>query len=182
MEAEELPPQRSDVVPPPAGTVYFVTLATAERQPWLAVPRTRDVFMSVLRAWQAERNGRILAVTVMPDHAHVLVELGRLLTIGQVVSGWKAAVRRGAGYAQTFQDNAREYRLEASEAVEDYGLYMFLAPYRAHLLTIVQGWDGWWAPEPGLFQFTASLNTFGGPPEEWVNWPAARFAGLAGGK
>jgi len=65
--------------------------------------------------------------------------------------------------------------------VEDYGLYMFLTPYRARLLLSVQVWDGWWAPEPGLFQFPAGLNATGGPPEEWVNWPAARFAKLAGG-
>ena len=181
MEAEELPPQRPDAVPPPTGAVYFVTLTTADRQPWLAVPRTRDVFLTVLRAWHAARNGRILAVTVLPDHAHVLVELGSLLTISQVVSGWKAAVRRGAGYAQTFQEDYREYRLKESEAVEDYGLYMFLTPYRARLLLTVQTWDGWWAPEPGLFQFPAGLNATGGPPEEWINWPAARFAGLAGG-
>jgi len=180
-EAEEVSPQRPKVVPPPAGEVYFVTLTTADG-PWLAVPRTRDVFLTVLRAWHAERNGRVLAAVALPDHAHVLVELGSLLTIGQVVAGWKAAVRRGAGYAETFDKNVREYRLEASESVEDYGLYMFLSPYRARLLLTVQVWDGWWAPEPTVFQFPAALNAMGGPPEEWVNWPASRFRGLAGGK
>lgn len=181
MEAEEVSPQRPKAAPPPAGEVYFVTLTTADG-PWLAVPRTRDVFLTVLRAWHAERNGRILAAVALPDHAHVLVELGSLLTISQVVASWKAAVRRGAGYAQTFDNNVREYRLEASESVEDYGLYMFLSPYRARLLLTVQAWDGWWTPEPGLFQFPAALNAMGGPPEEWVNWPASRFRGLAGGK
>jgi hypothetical protein len=185
MEAKELP------YPSPhaggrakessAGAVYYVSLATAGNQPWLAVPRTRDVFLSAMRAWHAQRNGRILAVSAMPDVAYVLLELGSLLTVGQVVAGWKAALRHGAGYPQTFRDEFHEYRLGSAEGVEDYGLYMFLTPYRAKLLTVKQRWDGWWVPDPGVFQFPATLNATGGPPEEWVNWPAARFAGLARG-
>ncbi|MEJ1973209.1 MAG: hypothetical protein WDM96_12335 [Lacunisphaera sp.] len=166
---------------PPAAARYFITLVTKDHGPWLAVPRTRDAFLAVLRAWHEGRNGRILAVSALPDHVHILMELGSLLTAGQVVSGWKAAVRRATGYAETFHENFREHRLAEAEAVEDYGLYMFLAPYRARLLLAIQTWDGWWAPVADVFQFPASLNAMGGPPEEWVNWPAARFAGLAGG-
>ncbi len=167
---------------PPARARYFVTLTTKDHGPWLAVPRTRDAFLAVLRSWHEGRNGRILAVSALPDHVHILMELGSLLTAAQVISGWKSALRRGAGYAETFQETFREYRLDAAEAAEDYGLYMFLAPYRAHLLMTVQMWGGWWAPDLGLFKFPASLNATGGPPEEWVNWPASRFAALAGGK
>jgi len=185
MEAGDHPSQqpflRNPVTESNAGAVYFVSLMTSEHQPWLAIPRTRDAFLTALRAWHAQRNGRILAVNALPDVAHVLMELGSLLTVSQVVSGWKAALRHGAGYSQTFRDDFQEYRLEAGEGVEDYGLYMFLAPYRSRLIPAEQIWDGWWTPEPGLFQFTASLNATGGPPEEWVKWPAARFAKLAGG-
>ena len=185
MEPKELPRpsphERDRSKESSAGAVYYITLTTPGNQPWLAIPRTRDVFLSALRAWHAQRNGRILATMTMPDVAHVLLELGSLLTAKQVVAGWKAAQRHGAGYPQTFRDDFQEYRLGPSETVEDYGLYMFLAPYRAKLLTVAQRWDGWWAPEPGVFQFPAALNATGGPPEEWVNWPASRFAGLARG-
>ena len=175
MELPESPTQ-------PARARYFVTLVTKDHGPWLAVPRTRDAFLAVLRAWHEGRNGRILAVSTLPDHVHILMELGSLLTAGQVVSGWKAALRHGAGYAETFQEDFREYRLGEADEVEDYAQYIFLVPYRAKLLLPVQLWGGWWAPEPGLFKFPAALNEAGGPPEEWVNWPASRFAGLAGGK
>ena len=185
MEADDRPSQRPDLPPPgnnsAARAVYFVSLATPEHQPWLAVPRTRDVFLSSLRAWHAQRNGRILAVCALPDVAHVLMEVGSLLTVGQVVSGWKAALRHGAGYAQTFRDDFSEYRVQEGEALEDYGLYLFLAPYRGRLIPATHAWDGWWLPDPSVFKFPASLNEAGGPPEEWVNWPASRFAKLAGG-
>jgi hypothetical protein len=185
MEPKELPrprPRKRDGSnESSAGAVYYVSLTTAENQPWLGMPRTRDVFLSALRSWHAQRNGRVLAATALPDVAFVLLELGSLLTAKQVVAGWKAALRHGAGYPQTFREDFHEYRLGAAEGVEDYGLYMFLAPYRAKLLSVSQGWDGWWAPDPALFQFSAALSAAGGPPEEWVNWPASRFASLARG-
>ena len=145
------------------------------------MPRSRVVFLSALRAWHAQRNGRILAATAMPAVAYVLLELGSFLSAKQVVAGWKAALRHGAGYPQTFREEFHEYRLGRSEGIEDYGLYMFLAPYRAKLLQVSQGWDGWWVPDAGVFQFPAALNATGGPPEEWVKWPASRYPGLARG-
>jgi hypothetical protein len=185
MEADERPSQPPEARPAASnsspGAVYFVSLSTPEHQPWLAVPRTRDVFLSTLRAWHAQRNGRVLAVCALPDVAHVLVELGSLLSVGQVVSGWKAALRHGAGYAQTFRDDSREYRLQEGESLEDYGLYLFLAPYRTRMIPPTHVWDGWWLPDPSVFQFPAALNAAGGPPDEWVAWPSSRFAKLAGG-
>jgi hypothetical protein len=185
MEADERSRQPQEIRPnanrPSPGAVHFISLSTPEHQPWLARPRTRDVFLSTLRAWHAQRNGRILAACALPDVAHVLLETGSLLSADQVVSGWKAAMRHGAGYAQTFRDDFREYRLQEGESLEDYGLYLFLAPYRTRLIPPTHVWDGWWLPDPAVFQFPASLNPSGGPPVEWVSWPASRFAGLAGG-
>ena len=163
---------------PAAGTICYLSIMT-DGGPWMSIPRTRDIFLTVLRSWHAQRNGRLLAVMAMPDVAHVLLELGSLLTASQIVAGWKVAVRHGAGYPRTFRDDFHAYELRADEAIEDYGLYMFLAPYRAKLLPLDKKWEGWWLPDPSVFQFPASLNAAGGPPQEWVNWPASRFAGLA---
>jgi len=147
----------------------------------MSIPRTRDIFLGVLRSWHAQRNGRLLAVMALPDVVHVLLELGNLLTASQVVTGWKVATRHAAGYPRTFRDDFNAYDLRPSEGVEDYGLYMFLAPYRAKLLPLDKKWEGWWLPDASVFKFPAELNAAGGPPEEWVTWPASRFAGLARG-
>src|SRR6186713_1907982 len=116
------------------GARYFLTQVTPDRQPWLAAPRTRDVFLAVLRAWHSERHGRILAAMLMPDHVHVLIELGEGLPVDQIITSWKSTARRGAGYAETFQRDFQGHKLRESEQAEDYGLYMFLHPYRARLL------------------------------------------------
>jgi REP element-mobilizing transposase RayT len=162
--------------------VRFVTLFTTGRQPWLGVPRTRDVFLAVLRAWHMERSGRVLAVQAMPDHVHVLCESGRAADMVQVVSRWRAALRRGAGYAQTFDDTFREHLLAPTENPEDYAQYMILEPYRKGLLKDEEAWAGWWLPEGTSLIFTAALVARGTPPREWLAWPADKFAQLGHGE
>ena len=186
MDSQEFPSPRTEALQrgrmPHSGALYFITLVTKDRAPWLATARTRDVFLAVLRAWHGERNGRVLAATVLPDHAHVLIELGARLSVGQVVAGWKSATRRGAGYAETFQPDFREHRLRDAEDPEDYGVYIFLNPYRSRLVKPNERWAGWWMPDSTSFQFTSALDANGCPPPAWVEWPDEKFAGLALGK
>lgn len=162
--------------------VRFLTLFTSGRQPWLGVPRTRDVFLAVLRAWHMERNGRALAVQAMPDHVHVLFESGRSVETRQVVARWRAAHRRGAGYAETFEESYRDHCLATGESVEEYAQYMFMEPYRKGLVNPAERWAGWWLPEDTPLIFTAALVREGLPPREWLAWPPDKFAGLAHGE
>ncbi|HWA27015.1 MAG TPA: transposase [Lacunisphaera sp.] len=157
---------------------YFITLTTKDRKPWLGTARTRDVFLAVLRAWHGERKGRVLAASVMPDHAHVLIELTNRQTITQAINAWKSATLRGAGYLETFQREYQSHRLRETEDSEDYGVYMLLHPYRGRACLVGESWPGWWAPEPAAFRFSASLDKRGSPPQEWVDWPSAKFAAL----
>jgi REP element-mobilizing transposase RayT len=185
MEPQQLPVRRTDVLHrgriSGAGELYFITLVTKDREPWLALVRGRDVFLAVLRGWHGGRNGRVLAATVMPDHAHILIELGDRLTVGQVVAGWKSTTRKGAGYAETFQRDFWEHRLRSTEDLEDYGLYIFLNHFRARLLHSDEQWEGWWLPDPSLFRFPVALDPRGCPPKEWIDWPDTKFAGVAHG-
>ena len=138
--------------------------------------------LTVLRDWHAEKQGGVLAATVMPDHLHVLFTLGATLTIGQTIARWKSSLRRSIEFAEDFQRDFWDHRLRETEQIEDYALYIFLNPYRARLLLHDRIWPGWWAPEPSLFRFTALLAAGGTPPREWLEWPDERFEGLAHGE
>lgn len=156
----------------------LLTLKIKDGQPWLAVPRTRDVFLAVLRTWHMQRQGRILAALAMPDHAHVLLELGDTTTAQQLVANWKAAMRRGAGYPETFERDFTGHRLRETENTEDYALYLYLQPYRTGLLKPDELWAGWWLPEAGAFRFSTELIGEGCPPAEWLAWPEEKFSGV----
>jgi putative transposase len=163
------------------GARYFVTLVTAQRKRWLASQERHSMMLDTLALWHSRKKGRVLAATVMPDHVHVLFELGDALTLGQSVALWKADVRRKIAYEEVFQRDFWEHRLRADEEAETYALYVFLNPFRDGLIRRDETWTGWWAPEPDLFRFSGLLEN-GMPPREWINWPKERFGALKVGE
>lgn len=164
------------------GAIYFVTFVTADRVPWLTERRATAALLGALGGWHVEGDGRVLAATVMPDHVHVLFELGTRLDVGRCVSRWKTVGRQTAGYAGVWQRDFWEHRLRNDESWEDYGLYLFLNPYRAGLLARNAAWPGWWVPDPKRFKFMEMLGPQGEPPQEWIEWPEEKFAGLVTGE
>lgn len=164
------------------GARYFVTIVAESRKPWLGIPTRRQAALDVLKQWHSEGDGQILAATVMPDHVHVLFQLGDCLTVGQTIARWKTEIRRTICYAEDFQRDFWEHQLRANEEVEDYALYVFLNPYRAKLVQAGKIRPSWWAPEPEPFRFSALLDCHGSPPKEWIDWPDDRFSGLAHGE
>jgi REP element-mobilizing transposase RayT len=186
MEPQRLPVRQTDNLHKGrlsiAGAQYFITLVARDRKPWLTGPTACGTTLKVLQGWHAENQGRILAATIMPDHVHVLFELGGRLTVGQTIARWKTETRKGIEYAEDFQRDFWEHMLLKVEDIEDYALYIFLNPYRAALLPPGRSWPGWWTPDARQFRFTSALDEHGAPPQEWIEWPDDRFAGLAHGE
>jgi hypothetical protein len=118
----------------------------------------------------------------MPDHFHILFELGTRLTVGQTISMWKGKARREFGYRTSFQRDFWEHRLRPDEDAEGYAFYMFLNPYCARLVDATEPWRGWWSPVPESFQFTQLLHVHGAPPREWIDIPDEKFARLSVGE
>lgn len=164
------------------GARYFVTFITQYREPWLRAIQSAGAVLSVLRAWHEEQDGAIHAVTVMPDHVHVVFTLGARLSAGQCVGRWKSGVRRAGAFQHEWLRDFFEHRLRTEEALEDYALYIFLNPYRAGLVGANKTWPWWWAPEPQLFRFSENLNPDGTPPQEWLGWPDERFKHISVGE
>lgn len=164
------------------GAIYFVTFVTEERRPWLGSERALEFALAVLRDWHEEGGGALLAAVVMPDHVHVLLELGDKLSVGRCVSRWKHLMRRRCDYAGTWQRDFWEHRIRTDEKVEDYAFYMFLNPYRAGVLSSGSTWPGWWMPKPRSFQFASALNAEGCPPKAWLGYSSTYFEGLAVGQ
>lgn len=167
---------------PVSGAVYFLTLVTRNRQPWLGVSSGRAAMLSVIQAWHGEGDGAVLAAIVMPDHVHVLIRQGASLPIGRVVARWKSQAMKACNYIGSWQRDFWEHRLRTEESWEDYGLYMLLNPYRAGLAKPEVVWPGWYCPEPRGFAFISHLERSGVPPREWVGWPDDRFEKLSTGE
>ena len=123
-----------------------------------------------------EEAASIMAATVMPDHMHVLLQLGERLTIGQLVGKLKAKTKTAlAQHGLRWQENFYEHRLRPDELANGYAFYIFMNPYRAGLIKRHTLWPYWQCPASARFDFQSLLEDGLYPPREWVECDFSRF-------
>jgi putative transposase len=151
------------------GASYFITCCTERRNPKLAHPEISRRLLFVVKDSDFTGDTQTFAFTVMPDHCHWLFRLHARLSLGQVVAKFKSLTRAAlSSHHLEWQRNYYEHQLRPEEAPEAYGLYVFLNPYRAMLLSGEQTWPAWWTGSPDALSFMRLLNPNGSPPAEWI--------------
>ena len=152
------------------GARYFVTLCTRQRANSLAQQNAAARMENACRRLDEDQDIALIAMTIMPDHVHVLFELRERLSLAKVLSKMKGLGRDPRASWQ-WQENVFEHRLRAEECVDTYCLYLFLNPYRAGLIPIDASWP-WWRYNPiRAPAFIEQLTSNGGPPPEWLAQP-----------
>ena len=105
----------------------------------------------------------------MPDHVHILMELGRRLTIGQVVGKWKTLTgKKLIGHGLSWQRDFFEHTLRPDDDQESCGFYIFMNPYKARLVGLNETWPWWKLDRPREFAFSAMMKEGGIPQSEWL--------------
>jgi hypothetical protein len=112
-------------------------------------------------------NDQLLAAIVMPDHLHVLVELGTRLSLSQLVAKTKAAITRRCSDV-SWQLNFFDYQLRSRAQAEDFALYIFMNPYSATLCALDETWPGWIPSRHIRWSFEGKLRTGGLPQPQWL--------------
>ncbi|GAB5561413.1 MAG: hypothetical protein SynsKO_30600 [Synoicihabitans sp.] len=163
------------------GAIYFLTCVTAQRVPWLKPQKIREQIRASFVKFHRQNGGELLTGVVMPDHVHLIVSLDGALTIGQWVARFKSQSMRATGFSGKWQRDFWEHRIRPRESIEDYGLYVFLNPYRAELIGSEKAWPGWWSAESDCFRFQQHLHN-GVPPKEWVRDWDEKFSELQVGE
>ena len=103
----------------------------------------------------------------MPDHIHLLIELGSPLTVSQVVGKLKSAIVR-AHSEVTWQENFFEHQLRPDDLIENYAVYIFMNPYGAGICDLEKTWPGWIGPRKMHWGFEDNLRAGGLPQPEWL--------------
>jgi putative transposase len=90
----------------------------------------------------------------MPDHAHVLIELGGeeslSLAVGRAKAMASAELRRSAGLVGIWQPGFHDHALRTEESVHEAARYLVANPLRAGLVTQIGNypfWDSVWLGE-----------------------------------
>ena len=135
------------------GACYFVTIVTKGRLRSLDCDTVIEAVFREIEGLETDGDVLNICAVVMPDHLHWLLKLGRRLSLGQVISKLKGKLRHGCPGSGNFQRDFFDHRLRPDDDPDAYGLYMFLNPYRARLVTPNDCWAGWraWRAEQLLF-------------------------------
>ena len=77
----------------------------------------------------------------MPDHLHLLVELASRLSLSQAVARLKAKTRAALESCHArWQPSFFDHRLRPGDSLLGVMLYIYLNPYRKHLLPVSATW------------------------------------------
>jgi REP element-mobilizing transposase RayT len=150
------------------GARYFVTCCTQNRVPILISSDDGSRLLDVFRDLHEVGDALFCAATVMPDHLHLLFTLGKRLRFAQVLGKLKSLARAHGHVSWRWQENAFERQLRADELFEDFGLYIYMNPYRAGLCSMCERWPLWFCPDPHQLRFMSMLKPDGTPPMEWL--------------
>ncbi len=131
-----------------AGGFYFLTFCSLDRLKGLSNAAIASAIIAEIDAMQADEAWTLHCGTIMPDHVHLLIELGQPLSLGKTIARLKAktaANLRDRGL--NWQPGYFDHRLRPREERLPYCHYTHLNPYRADLLRIEEKWP-WFICSP----------------------------------
>ncbi len=119
------------------GSNYFVTCCTQDRRKGLNAPAIAQSVVAEITACETASHSRLRGLVIMPDHMHLLLQLGTTLTLGQLIGRLKAKTCRILATASLrWQGNYYEHHLRPDDSLEQILHYLYLNPYRAGLLAV----------------------------------------------
>ncbi len=152
------------------GCFYFLTLCTTNREKTLCVPETVTVMNEQLRSQSEDGDFSLLMGVFMPDHIHLLVELGNRLPLSSVVGKFKTKTKQMLPNKLRWQRNYFEHRLKEKDRLEAFGFYVFMNPYRAELVKCSEVWKHFICNRPEYFSFMEKRMGNGCPQDAWLSF------------
>jgi putative transposase len=130
------------------GFTYFLTICAACRVKALTNQEVGTAIQDEISRMSLEGVWIARAFTVMPDHIHILADLGNPLSLSQAVARLKAKTKTAliARSAQ-WQVNYFDHRLIADESILPVLLYVYLNPYRKQLIQTSEQWPWFYCHE-----------------------------------
>jgi REP element-mobilizing transposase RayT len=147
---------------------YFVTLCAKRVTTEWTHPALGPRLVQTIAAVYNPPDATLLCATIMPDHLHLLFELGSRLPLDRLLAKFKTVARRQCANDVSWQRNFYEHRLRPDESAEDVARYVFLNPYRKQLVRRTQAWPYWQLGSNADFDFLHLLEAGQYPPEAWL--------------
>ena len=142
-----------------SGAGYFLTIGTVGKDIGLTDSGIAGAILTEAKAMSADGTWSLRCAVVMPDHLHLLIELGSRLPLAKAVQRLKAktstTLRSGElQWARGFFDR----KLRPDDELLSLFLYIYLNPYRAGLATLSQSWAQYYCGEEDWSWFRELLD------------------------
>lgn len=132
------------------GQVYFITSVCAGRTPRFASHDVACAASAVVARADSWHDATLLAWVLMPDHLHLLLELGSRHTLQRVMQRGKSLIARAAHTAagthgKLWQPAFHDRALRRNEDVRVAARYLVANPLRAGVVERVGDYPYWGA-------------------------------------
>ena len=130
------------------GTYYSLTLATLNKKPLLATPKTADIIFQSFDWLETNDRLRWFCICVMPDHVHTVIQLGSKQTLSRLIQSFKSHTakqinaclgRSGSLWQPAYHDHGIR-RAESLNAIIEY---YYHNPVRAGLVKAARNYPFW---------------------------------------
>ena len=151
-----------------AGAEYFITTNLQVRGTGLEEAGLRDQIKGQWMKLQNEGIWQVRTAVIMPDHVHLLVELGleaELAGCMRLFKGPLTPLLRSRRLV--WQDGYYEHRMRVGDDCLPVFLYILLNPYRAGLAPLNEEWPGYHCAADDWAWF-GSLTEKTMPQPEWL--------------
>lgn len=147
---------------------YFLTICTEAKHSGLDMPSVAKTVFAEAHAMSADGTWGMQCAVVMPDHLHLLVTLGRRLSLARSIQRLKAKTSaslraKGLSWERGFFDR----QLRPDDNRMSLFLYIYLNPYRAGLMERSGQWPHYYCREEEWLWFRDMLDA-DLPHPEWL--------------
>ncbi|MGC2323870.1 MAG: transposase [Terriglobales bacterium] len=118
---------------------FFATTKTSLGRPLLQSERNATLFVDVLRSYAVARKFQVHDFVVMPDHVHLLLTVGRDMSIEKAMQfikgGFSYRLKKEGGYGgEVWQRGFSEVRVEDRQSFLQHREYIAENPVKAGLV------------------------------------------------
>lgn len=152
-----------------SGLEYFVTFCTEHRHVGLASKMVAPNIISEIQRMETEGIWNMRCAVIMPDHVHLLFQLGEKLTLGKATARLKSKSIAGLiTCGLRWQAGFFEHGLRPDENPLPLFLYIYLNPYKAGLLPATGRWPWYLCRKEDMDWFSTYLAQ-GLPEPAWLS-------------
>jgi REP element-mobilizing transposase RayT len=150
------------------GNEYFITFCTEQRLHGLTDDVIGKAVFAEMHAMETEGVWSLRCTVIMPDHIHMLFQLGDKLPLGKAVARLKSKSSASLQRRNLrWQKGYFEHTMRPREDRLPLFLYVYLNPYKARLISTGDVWPWFECGKEDTVWFTAFVHE-GLPEPQWV--------------